>query len=81
MKKDVSFNAVPPSKAAATRADQAFAGLELSQPPEPVKRLTINVPQSLHSRVKLSCVRDETTIADVVRNFLEKRFPEEPEHG
>lgn len=76
MTKDVSFDATPPSRAAKSRASQALAGLELSRPQEPFKRLTINVPQSLHARVKLKCVQDGTTIADVVRNFLERKFPD-----
>jgi hypothetical protein len=40
------------------------------------KRLTIDIPESLHKRVKAGCVDQGTTIADVVRAFLEKKFPE-----
>jgi ParG len=44
--------------------------------PEPMKRLTIDIPESLHKRVKSQCGAQGTTIADAVRAFLEKKFPE-----
>lgn len=40
------------------------------------KRLTIDIPESLHKRVKSQCANRGTTIADVVRDFLERKFPE-----
>jgi hypothetical protein len=40
------------------------------------KRLTIDIPESLHKRVKAQCATQGTTIADVVRAFLERKFPE-----
>lgn len=43
---------------------------------EEKKRLTIDIPTSLHKRVKSQCASQGTTIADVVRAFLEKKFPE-----
>lgn len=39
------------------------------------KRLTIDLPEDLHRRVKLGAVREGLHIADVVRELLEKRFP------
>jgi hypothetical protein len=44
--------------------------------PELMKRLTIDIPVSLHKRVKSQCGAQGTTIADVVRSYLEKKFPE-----
>jgi NRPS condensation-like uncharacterized protein len=44
--------------------------------PEAMKRLTIDIPEGLHKRVKSQCGAQGTTIADVVRAFLEKKFPE-----
>ena len=44
--------------------------------PEAMKRLTIDIPTSLHKRVKSQCANQGTTIADVVRAFLERKFPE-----
>jgi hypothetical protein len=45
------------------------------QPTEPVKRLTIDVPVSLHRRVKTACARENLVMADVVRELLDQRFP------
>jgi hypothetical protein len=42
---------------------------------EPTKRLTIEVPISLHKRFKSGCAIENLVMADVVREFLEKRFP------
>lgn len=44
--------------------------------PEAMKRLTIDIPTSLHKRVKSQCANQGTTIADVVRAFLERKFPD-----
>src|SRR5512135_1007981 len=49
---------------------------------EPMKRLTIDIPLSLHKRVKSQCANRGTTIAEVVRKYLEKTFPDlEPRRG
>ena len=42
---------------------------------EPLKRLTIDIPLGLHKRVKAGCAAQETPIAEVVREFLERKFP------
>lgn len=44
-------------------------------PVEKMKRLTIDVPLSLHSRMKAACALRETKMADVVRDLLEREFP------
>ena len=43
---------------------------------EPMKRLTIDVPASLHSRIKVQCAQEGQKMADVIRALLEERFPE-----
>ena len=75
MTKDVSFSGKPPSQHS-SRADKAFEALQPK--PEPLKRLTIEIPLSLHSRVKIGSVKEQVSIASVVREFLEKRFPADP---
>lgn len=40
-----------------------------------MKRLTIDIPDSLHRRVKSRCGQDGLRMADVIRNLLEERFP------
>ena len=44
-------------------------------PSEPTKRLTIDLPESLHRRVKVGCAMEGTSVAAEVRAFLERRFP------
>ena len=43
---------------------------------EPIKRLTIDIPLSLHQRVKSQCALQSENMADVVREFLIDRFGE-----
>jgi hypothetical protein len=43
---------------------------------EPMKRLTIDVPESLHTRIKISCVTNKQKMADVVRELLAQHWPE-----
>jgi len=48
-----------------------------NQTVEPTKRLTIDVPLSLHRRMKSRCALDNLIMADVVREILENRFPKQ----
>jgi hypothetical protein len=43
---------------------------------EPTKRLTLDVPESLHRRVRIGCAEQGIVLADVIRSFLKKEFPE-----
>jgi predicted DNA binding CopG/RHH family protein len=47
-----------------------------SAPVERMKRLTIEVPESLHTRVKVGCAKKGLKISDEVREMLSERFPE-----
>jgi hypothetical protein len=42
---------------------------------EPVKRLNIEVPKSLHTRVKAGCALNDKTITEVVVEMLKAKFP------
>jgi hypothetical protein len=44
---------------------------------EPTKRLTIDIPLSLHQRVKSQCALKGAKMADVVRELLETHFRKE----
>jgi hypothetical protein len=48
---------------------------------EPIKRLTIDVPFALHKRIKSQCAMSGVNMANEIRDLLEKRFPEEYQHG
>jgi hypothetical protein len=39
------------------------------------KRLTIDVSEDLHRRMKVACAERGLVMADVVRELLERRFP------
>ena len=39
-----------------------------------MKRLTIDVPSSLHRQIKAQCALDGVKMADVVRELLESHF-------
>ena len=40
-----------------------------------MKRFTIDVPESLHKRVKIGCAQRGLKMADVLREMLEREFP------
>ena len=44
-------------------------------PKEAMKRFTIDVPVSLHKRIKSSCALQNLVMADVIRDMLEEKFP------
>jgi hypothetical protein len=48
---------------------------------EKTKRLTVDIPRSLHQRVKSQCALQGLQMADVVRALLEKRFPPDHQQG
>lgn len=43
---------------------------------EPTKRLTIDIPQALHTRIKTTCAANQQKMADAVRALLEQHWPE-----
>ena len=47
----------------------------LRQPGERMKRFTIDVPESLHRRIKAQCALRGVKMADFLRETLEKLFP------
>lgn len=65
-----------PRAESAASAEPAHQAGKAAVKQEPMKRLTIDIPESLHKRVKSQCGAQGTTIADVVRHYLEKKFPE-----
>jgi hypothetical protein len=73
--KKVTFAAARPSKVTPTTAED-WVGNRSGAGREPTKRLTIDVPVSLHKRIKSQCAADDVMMADVIRELLEKRFPE-----
>jgi len=72
MNKKVSFGMQPAAKPAAT-PDQWVESRSVEE--EKIKRLTIDLPESLHKRVKMECASRGTKMADEIRKLLEKEFP------
>ncbi len=44
---------------------------------EPMKRLTIDVPKTLHTQIKSKCALRGVKMADEIRGILEEHFREE----
>jgi hypothetical protein len=76
MSKKVHFSARPPSLATQA-AINAFVLDPKANPVEPVKRFTFEVPFSLHKRIKMTCAAQDRQMAEVLRELLEKHFPDE----
>ena len=52
-------------------------GLEMAAPPaEPTKRFTIDVPASLHRRIKAVCAQRGLKVSSVLRDLLAREFPD-----
>lgn len=47
------------------------------EPTEPMKRFTIDVPESLHRRIKVRCAERGKRMADEIRVLLAREFPED----
>ena len=73
--KKVSIGAKPTSKPAPAAADAWVESRAPVEGPEPMKRLTIDIPDMLHRRVKSRCSQDGLRMAEVIRDLLEQRFP------
>ena len=65
----------PGSKPNPTQADQ-FVGKGQGASSEKMKRLTIDVPESLHRRIKAQCATRGFQMADIIRGLLDEEFPE-----
>ena len=57
--------------------DQVTADQKSAAPSaEPMKRFTIDVPVELHRRVRAACARRGLRPSSVLRDLLEREFPE-----
>jgi hypothetical protein len=60
----------------ASRGNEQAAKVETPvMPEEPMKRLTIDIPETLHTRVKSQCAKRGAKMADEIRALLETHFP------
>ena len=42
--------------------------------PDGYKRLTINLREDIHKKIKLIAVQEESTVTDIISDFLEKEI-------
>ena len=61
------------AKAAAPAGDRWVQ----SRSSEPMKRFTIDVPATLHARIKANCALRGVKMADELRALLAREFPEQ----
>ena len=77
MTKTVPFTRPPKSADDWVAATPSEGGPELPLPPEPaepMKRLTIDVPRSLHTRIKAACALRGSKMVDEIRVLLDREF-------
>ena len=48
---------------------------QLVQPAEPMKRLTVDLGEGLHRRIKTKCAGQGVKMSDMIREILEREFP------
>jgi hypothetical protein len=87
-KKEVKFTRRPAAPPVATDAAEAWINAPRgsdapavvdapAMPEEPTKRLTLDIPESLHARVKSQCAKRGKKMIDEIRILLETHFPAE----
>ncbi|EAU0274700.1 hypothetical protein BH016_25195 [Salmonella enterica] len=72
--KKVQIGTRPSNKPAPVAADAWVESRSNGDEPEQMKRLTIDVPESLHRQIKTACAQRGTKIADEVRELLLQKY-------
>ncbi|MGC9163734.1 MAG: plasmid partition protein ParG [Thiomonas sp.] len=72
--KKISIGSKPTAKPAPLAADAWVESRVPAEGSEPMKRLTIDVPESLHRSIKAQCAMRGTKIADEVRELLLQKY-------
>jgi hypothetical protein len=57
-------------------ADQWVEAANASEPGEAMKRFTVDIPVSLHQRIKYTCALEGLKMTEVFRELLAERFPD-----
>ena len=71
MTKKVTFGTKPAKAVETPNADQWVTHRDM----DATKRLTLDIPASLHARIKATCALRGTKMVDEIRDLLEKHFP------
>jgi hypothetical protein len=72
--KKISIGTKPTNKPALADADDWVESRSTGDEPKSMKRLTIDVPASLHRAIKSQCAMRGTKIADEVRELLNQKY-------
>ncbi len=73
MNKKIAFGTKPTNKPAPAAAD-AWVESRVAGKTDAMKRLTIDIPESLHRMIKSQCAMRGTKIADEVRELLLQKY-------
>ena len=74
MNKKVSIGTKPTSRGAPAGVNSWVENRDGANSPEAMKRLTIDIPESLHRTIKSQCAMRGTKIADEVRELLLQKY-------
>ncbi|GJA42868.1 hypothetical protein [Aeromonas caviae] len=74
MNKKVTIGTKPTNKSTQASADEWVDSRNTGSEPEQMKRLTIDIPESLHRAIKMQCASRGAKIADEVRELLLKKY-------
>jgi len=58
-----------------SEAPKAAEVVPLREQAETMKRLTIDLPESLHRRIKFQCISRGLKMSDAIRELLDREFP------
>ena len=72
--KKVAFGGKPQAKATTPAAKDEWVKSRSADSNTPMKRLTIDVPEALHRKIKSGCAERGVKMADEIRTLLEKHF-------
>ncbi len=72
--KKVQIVARPSAKPPQPNPDEWVESRAQPDGQEAVKRLTIDIPETLHRQIKVQCAMRGTTIADEIRDLLVQKY-------
>ena len=72
----MTVNQVSIATRPAKRQTEADSWIRDRSAQEPIKRLTLDLPASLHARVKAKCAMEGTTMRAMLMDFLERKYPD-----
>ncbi|MEI7590464.1 MAG: hypothetical protein WCJ49_04045 [Deltaproteobacteria bacterium] len=72
--KKVAFGTKPNNKPTASTTAEEWVKNREDASEEPTKRLTLDIPESLHRAIKVSCAGRGTKMAEEIRVLLEAHY-------